>query len=60
MFEAREGIHRIEFGPRDVVKPEAALLDDVEDLLDAHLAGIVDFQRTARDEPAVEDREDGG
>ena len=55
--EAWPLVHRIQFGPRDVVDADHALADDLRDLLDAYLRGVVHLQRAAWTEPVAYDRE---
>lgn len=53
--EARELGVGVKFGTRDVVDSEATAGNQFEDLFDAHLAGVIDFQCAARDVATVED-----
>src|SRR5690242_4038745 len=47
----------IQLRARDVVDAEGTAPDDVDDLVDAHLAGIFDFEGAASDEAALFDHE---
>ena len=51
--ETREPGRRIGFGSRQIVNAEPAVCDDAGDSLDPYFAGVIDFERTARDVSAV-------
>ncbi len=51
---------RVQLRPGDIVDAPTAFPDDARDLLDAHLASIVDLQRTSRPQAAFERGENEG
>jgi hypothetical protein len=58
--EARQSAGGSHLGPRDVMHAVLARGDDLEDLVDPYLAGIIDFQGAPGSKAASEDREDDG
>jgi hypothetical protein len=60
MFEPGQVMHRVEFGSRDIMDAEPTFRDDLVDLLDPDISGVVHLHGATGPESAFVNREQDG